>query len=593
MTSLRTQIVLWIVLTLASSVSADVIVLKNGNEIRGRVKQEFGDTIEVELPYGSMMIERREVREIRREDEAEYLKSAGEQLLAGRDVGKGLEYLRRAHREAPDSNQHLRALVNALAVAGRAHYDQRRHRAAQALVEEGLRLAPEQVELTKLERELKASAAQQARLSTEADAAEARGDFAEAHARLKTLRELWPEDRELYRARYAMAAARLGHQRLEANAHQEARDFYFEALCANPDLVDQLRLPLGYAALQVVLPKLQQGEMQSARRELLTVFEVLPDHPAITYCLAITEESCGNLSEAAELYSRLAGPEHKQIDGKQHLASLRQAAEAYLADARIIESPAPTAHWATAAGPPGILKSKHFDIRHSNASLGQEVGAQLEEQLKRYQRTWFRGTDIGIMNRVTVQVHGDRPGFLAASGAPAWSAGMTQHERRFGKVISQTIHFLGESPQLLTATLPHELSHVLLPHLFGAQARIPLWLDEGIATNEEPAFKQLFYARTAREALADETLFPLSALSEMTSYPVEDRTGTFYAQCNSLVSYIYQKLGRARAFELFRAMTLTPLDVALRDHSSFVTLAHLEQSWRRWLAAENSPSAAR
>ena len=51
-------------LVLTGQARADLIVLKNGNELRGKIIEESARHVLIELPYGKMTIQRREIAEI-------------------------------------------------------------------------------------------------------------------------------------------------------------------------------------------------------------------------------------------------------------------------------------------------------------------------------------------------------------------------------------------------------------------------------------------------------------------------------------------------------------------------------------------------
>ena len=62
-----------------SSAAADVIYLKNGNKIRGKVINEDPKGYLLEVPYGTMRVLRRQVAKIERESDETYLRRTGEE----------------------------------------------------------------------------------------------------------------------------------------------------------------------------------------------------------------------------------------------------------------------------------------------------------------------------------------------------------------------------------------------------------------------------------------------------------------------------------------------------------------------------------
>src|SRR5262245_14512724 len=81
--------------------------------------------------------------------------------------------------------------------------------------------------------------------------------------------------------------------------------------------------------------------------------------------------------------------------------------------------------------------------------------------------------------RCQIYLYSDQQAYAQATGAPAWSGGFVQYQRR-------TVYsFLGATA-FLEQTLPHELAHLVFREFVGLNNdRVPRWLDEGVAQYAE------------------------------------------------------------------------------------------------------------
>ncbi|MCA8959311.1 MAG: hypothetical protein KDC38_02310 [Planctomycetes bacterium] len=564
------------------AIHADIVVLTNGNQIRGKIRAEVGDLVEVELPYGMMRFRRRDIREIVKESDGEYLEKTGEKLLQHRDLDKAIEFLRRALAENSQASTR-RSLVEALGRRCGEALDAHRFDVAERYLNEGLQLEPSDAALGQRLAALREGRRLMAELESSAERALIEDDVEAAFTSAKALVDEYPERRDAWRERFARVAVRTGHEAVRQERFDRARERYRLALSHDPDLIEYVRVPLGFCEVESVRPLIENGELDSARDHLREAYQVLPGHPAIVYYLALTEEGSGNLARAADLYAILAGPEHETIHGEKHVVELRRAAEAILQESSTIALAKPVRRWSDAEAKPGVLETPNFKIHYSIRERAEEVGRHLEHHLQRLRQKWFRGAQP-LRKKVAVYLHPNQDAFRSSASPPPWSSGVTRHEYRLGQCFGHEIHFDASAPQFQSATLPHEICHVLIPSIVGLETRPPLWLDEGLATTEEPEFKQQYYARVVVDALRDGTEFGLAELFSREQYPEAERAALFYAQSNSVTQFLIERMGLREALEFFRALAVGPVEEAVRSESPFRSLDHLEASWKRWHA---------
>lgn len=574
--SIAAVILLW-----AAPTWADLIILKNGNEIRGKILSQGPNRIVIEVPYGKMVISPKQVREIQAEEQEDYLRKTGQRLLGTRDLETALSFLRQAWQQNPESSACRQALIDGLLRCAADQIDRRRFRKSAPFLEEAADLDPENAELRQLRQRVRRSLEDRKKLELEAEQAVSTQDLSGAHAAFTALMERFPEDRDRWREGLARFSLALGHLEFEEKRHERARKLYHQALTHDPDLIAHATEPLAFIEIQRVVPLLEQGQFAQARAQLRQAQALLPDNPAIIYHLALAAEGAGEASEAAHLYAAIAGEDGMTIDARKHIVELRRKAEEKLQN-RSGRAPQDR-RWKQVEEKVAVHRGRQFEIHHHNAAQAKEVERYLLHHWNRLQADWFRqGQRPKLRNKVAIHLHPTRAAYREAIQPPEWSDGVTRNEQRYGLLVSQAIHFDASAPQFLASVLPHELCHVLLPHWMGPGVDIPLWIDEGIATSEEPEYKQRYYERVAIEALIDESLFPLPELFAMKTYPDTSRVGLYYSQANSLVRFLRERLGKTKAFELFRKISTQPWSQAL-EQAPFKNLGQLERAWIIWL----------
>jgi len=178
------------------------------------------------------------------------------------------------------------------------------------------------------------------------------------------------------------------------------------------------------------------------------------------------------------------------------------------------------------------FKRGHFVIYHNNRSMANKLSWKAEYHYKRIInhlgvrsfRPWS-GDD-----RCLIYLYKTRGDYMSATGAPDWSQGLAEFK---------TLRFSSfeDADNLLTATLPHEMTHLLL-HLFMEGKPVPLWLNEGMAQFEEED-KTTVYRRKRfmKSQVREGAYIPLSRLMDMNRVP-EGKVHLFYAESASVVDHL-------------------------------------------------------
>ena len=132
------------------------------------------------------------------------------------------------------------------------------------------------------------------------------------------------------------------------------------------------------------------------------------------------------------------------------------------------------------------------------------------------------------------------------------------------RVVARRINLRADHPQLLTAILPHEVTHVVLADLFTVQ-QIPRWADEGIAVLAEPHAEQQLRAAELQEPLEAGRVFDLGKLMAM-DYPDAKDWSLYYAQSVSLTRFLVEQGPPEQFVQFVRNSQRDGIEGALREH---------------------------
>jgi len=253
----------------------------------------------------------------------------------------------------------------------------------------------------------------------------------------------------------------------------------------------------------------------------------------------------------------------------------------------------PTA--ARAQGAPAAIAVRHADaatdgwLFAATENFGlwhQEARAQAEEVLRtaeraraRVLRRWF-GKDVGPWQpKCELNLYPSGAAFQQATGLPDRTPGFAQTRYEGERVVSRRIDLRGDWAELLTAVLPHEVTHIVLADQFGSRP-LPSWANEGIAVLTEPADNIARHLRNLRRQRDEGLLLGVKDLMDRSGYPDRYGMGAFYAQSVSLVRFLEQEKGPEALTAFLRCAQRAGMAPALRRHYG-MTFEELEQRWQQ------------
>ncbi len=217
-------------------------------------------------------------------------------------------------------------------------------------------------------------------------------------------------------------------------------------------------------------------------------------------------------------------------------------------------------------------------------------GAQPKEAIRKAEFYYNRiAEDLGYARysnfwqwdkRVKIYIHPSKEAFQKATGQPDWSHGMASY-------LDKSIHTIQDNENFLDAILPHEITHLIFRDFVGLRARVPLWMDEGVAQWEEDA-KRAEALKVMPDLAARGDVFTLETLMMLDIRRETDtrRVALFYTQAISLVDFLITTYGPSSFTEFCRG---------LRDGKSLVdamraaypnslsSIDEMEDRWRKYL----------
>jgi hypothetical protein len=247
------------------------------------------------------------------------------------------------------------------------------------------------------------------------------------------------------------------------------------------------------------------------------------------------------------------------------------------------ESSAPIA-WQT-------LETTNFRIYHGDANLARQAAKVAEAvrsaQAKRWGSPAFRRP---WLPRCDLFLHPTPKSYAEATNQPEASPGISTLTNNGARVLSRRMNLRADHPQLLTAILPHEVTHVVLADLFVVQ-QVPRWADEGIAVLAEPLTEQRSRVADLQEPLGSGRVIHLDKLMAM-DYPDDKERIIYYAQSVSLTSYLVEQGTPEQFIRFVQESQRLGSEIALRNIYHINGVPDLEKGWLAYARNQAALSTA-
>jgi len=581
---MRWLIAALVVLGCLGLASGDVIRLKNGHKVRGRViESESNDRwLVVELPTGRAKFPRKLIRSIEKEDPIDYLLRQGLQLSAEGSHEEALVCLNEAAALDPEGRRVKEALARGLVRRGNALRAAGRGLLAARDYEEALGVLPGMPEALRGVEQVKGDVERLEVAAREAEKLGLDGRIAQAIAYFERLIKDDSSVLERVRVRLAKLYVAQGVEQLRGaltkggvvqhgKAEGAAADFDRALELDNRlmDLIAQFwsgaKVLLGYEGLKV---------KASTYR---TISTVAGGQPVGLVAEALLAESLSQGAAAQKLWARIVGEKAPKELKEQRRRGLLIAYGLVLRGGL---STRPSWDRGAKTETQSTLKTEAFVLRHQNLKLAKLVLASLKRSLRLLGREFGVKVASFVGGQIAVTVHATKRSYQEAGARSGALAFTRLKQRRFGRSkagrIEASIHFQQSDRQLLTATIPHELAHALsslaLKWIGG-----PRWYREGIATSFEPETKARYYRALVARARQSRRTIPLSRLLSQEGYPGKDQIHVFYAESHGLVAELIRRKGIKTVLKLGQMLKTEPTaSVALRKIYGINNLVKLE-----------------
>jgi hypothetical protein len=238
-----------------------------------------------------------------------------------------------------------------------------------------------------------------------------------------------------------------------------------------------------------------------------------------------------------------------------------------------------------------VRETRNFRIYYIDPALGEKAAEAAEAVRSHQAKRWgSSAARVPWSPRCDIYLYPSADDFAKQTGQPESSPGFSTMGINANRVISRRVNLRGDHPQLLTAVLPHEVTHVVLADLFTEQ-QIPRWADEGIAVLAEPKSEQLSRAAELTGPLKDGKVFKLSELMAI-DYPNEESWNLYYAQSVSLTQFLVSEGTPAQFIAFVRGAQQKGVDSALREVYHMEGSAALETKWQNFARRQASEVTA-
>ena len=163
------------------------------------------------------------------------------------------------------------------------------------------------------------------------------------------------------------------------------------------------------------------------------------------------------------------------------------------------------------------------------------------------------------------------------------AGGETSMEFKHGEVYDWNMKIQGSAESILTAVLPHEITHMILASHFRQPS--PRWFDEGAATIVENEKERENYRQLLYKYLKTGRGIPFNKMFRMGEYP--DDQMPLYAQGFSLAEFLIMLQGHQQYVNFASAgMKTNNWPQAMQDYYGYENLGELQKKWNRWVDAE-------
>jgi hypothetical protein len=219
--------------------------------------------------------------------------------------------------------------------------------------------------------------------------------------------------------------------------------------------------------------------------------------------------------------------------------------------------------------------------------VAEQLASQLEQVRSVLLLRWAGPTATGDWSaKCEVRLHATAAAYAQATGQRPEQPGHATIQWRGNAVVKRQLDLRADDLNLLSCTVPHETTHLILADLFGENA-LPRWADEGMAILAEPKAQVARYTRKLQACRQTGELFNVAQLMQLQGWPDHARITPFFAQSVSLVEYLIELKGPREFVAYLNYAGRYGYEEALRRIYQIPSLAELQRRWERHAFGEN------
>jgi len=238
-----------------------------------------------------------------------------------------------------------------------------------------------------------------------------------------------------------------------------------------------------------------------------------------------------------------------------------------------------------------VRETANFRIYHTDPVQAEQAAQAAEAVRTQQARRWGSSAARAPWSpRCDIYLYPTPKDFAQLTGQPETSPGFSTMGVNGNRIVARRVNLRADHPQLLTAILPHEVTHVVLADLF-TQQQIPRWADEGMAVLAEPPAEQASRASELTEPLKEGRVFKLSELMAI-DYPSAEAWNLYYAQSVSLTQFLVAQGSPEQFVGFVRGAQRKGVEIALRESYHIEGFAELENRWQTFARRQAAEIAA-
>lgn len=245
----------------------------------------------------------------------------------------------------------------------------------------------------------------------------------------------------------------------------------------------------------------------------------------------------------------------------------------------LLKSRAVAAPPAPTPTPGTTIESASFTVKYTgNKDLAEKVSAAADAERGKIFERWSGPAGANWSPRCEIVLHATAESYAQATGQPAARTGHATVRLAEGKVLDRRIDLRADDAELLTNTLPRELTHVVLADLF-PYTPPPKWAEEGMAVLAGNGDEVGRYLRTCSTCAREGKLFTVAALVEMKEYPAAEKITGFCCGSVSLVDYFVKLKGEKHFTTFLRDCQRYGSASALKRQYGIESYKALQDAW--------------